>query len=151
MILGFSFVLLKLLVFSAVSLIRATLTISGDLVSPNSLSLLCFRICGFGSYSVSLTAMAAAADVDAEMQQQLTNEVKLFNRWTYDDVSVISSAFILLILFFVFVLTLCLSLFDSLASVRFNHFLSEFSISYLVDASSLLDVMGISIISLLLA
>ncbi|CAH2053980.1 unnamed protein product, partial [Thlaspi arvense] len=39
-------------------------------------------------YCVSLTAMASAAEVDAEIQQQLTNEVKLFNRWTYDDVSV---------------------------------------------------------------
>ena len=37
--------------------------------------------------------MAAAVEIDAEIQQQLTNEVKLFNRWTYDDVSVTSSPF----------------------------------------------------------
>ncbi|KAH0932790.1 hypothetical protein HID58_009907 [Brassica napus] len=33
-------------------------------------------------------AMAAAVEIDAEIQQQLTNEVKLFNRWSFDDVSV---------------------------------------------------------------
>uniref|UniRef100_A0A1J3H0D2 40S ribosomal protein S5-1 n=1 Tax=Noccaea caerulescens TaxID=107243 RepID=A0A1J3H0D2_NOCCA len=32
--------------------------------------------------------MAAVAEIDAEIQQQLTNEVKLFNRWSFDDVSV---------------------------------------------------------------
>ncbi|KAG2332604.1 hypothetical protein Bca52824_003784 [Brassica carinata] len=32
--------------------------------------------------------MAAAVEIDAEIQQQLTNEVKLFNRWSFDDVSV---------------------------------------------------------------
>ncbi|XP_024009635.1 uncharacterized protein LOC18014193 isoform X2 [Eutrema salsugineum] len=31
--------------------------------------------------------MAAAVEIDAEIQQQLTNEVKLFNRWSFDDVS----------------------------------------------------------------
>ena len=36
--------------------------------------------------------MAAAAEIDAEIQQQLTNEVKLFNRWIYDDVSVTSDS-----------------------------------------------------------
>jgi small subunit ribosomal protein S5e len=35
--------------------------------------------------------MAASAEIDAEIQQQLTNEVKLFNRWSFDDVSVYSS------------------------------------------------------------
>ena len=35
--------------------------------------------------------MAAAVEIDAEIQQQLTNEVKLFKRWSFDDVSVISS------------------------------------------------------------
>ncbi|KAL0743876.1 hypothetical protein Bca4012_085389 [Brassica carinata] len=37
---------------------------------------------------LTISAMAAAVEIDAEIQQQLTNEVKLFNRWTYDDVSV---------------------------------------------------------------
>lgn len=36
--------------------------------------------------------MAAAVEIDAEIQQQLTNEVKLFNRWSFDEVSVISSS-----------------------------------------------------------
>ncbi|WZY81924.1 hypothetical protein YC2023_028308 [Brassica napus] len=31
--------------------------------------------------------MAAAVEIDAEIQQQLTNEVKLFKRWSFDDVS----------------------------------------------------------------
>jgi len=48
-----------------------------------------FVLVYLSSRSVSLTtAMATAADVDAEIQQALTNEVKLFNRWTYDDVTV---------------------------------------------------------------
>ncbi|KAH0930430.1 hypothetical protein HID58_016157, partial [Brassica napus] len=36
----------------------------------------------------SEATMAAAVEIDAEIQQQLTNEVKLFNRWSFDDVSV---------------------------------------------------------------
>ena len=35
---------------------------------------------------------AAAVEIDAEIQQQLTNEVKLFNRWSFDDVSIIPSS-----------------------------------------------------------
>ncbi|CAN6977924.1 unnamed protein product [Brassica oleracea var. botrytis] len=37
---------------------------------------------------LTFPAMAAAVEIDAEIQQQLTNEVKLFNRWSFDDVSV---------------------------------------------------------------
>ncbi|CAH8361938.1 unnamed protein product [Eruca vesicaria subsp. sativa] len=64
-------------------------TISGDPLPPNHLcALSLIKRLDFCSYSVSIAAMAAAVEIDAEIQQQLTNEVKLFNRWTYDDVSV---------------------------------------------------------------
>ncbi|CAF2123066.1 unnamed protein product [Brassica napus] len=49
----------------------------------------CSVSCVFSANPLStFPAMAAAVEIDAEIQQQLTNEVKLFNRWSFDDVSV---------------------------------------------------------------
>ncbi|KAG5404380.1 hypothetical protein IGI04_010499 [Brassica rapa subsp. trilocularis] len=49
----------------------------------------CSVSCVFSANPLStFPAMAAAVEIDAEIQQQLTNEVKLFKRWSFDDVSV---------------------------------------------------------------